>query len=114
MPGTWADVGKQLGYGPAATPHTVGPAIQAGAFYMARLRRSWSSPRPDEDRHKLALASYNAGLGHILTAQRLCGGVLLYEPIMVCLPRVTGRHAQETLGYAPSIWKWWRRMEITR
>lgn len=110
MPGTAADIFPLLGYG-ALDRRLAAPSIEAGAFYMARLRKSWSSPRPWEDRHKLALASYNAGMGHILSAQRLCGGAVLYDPIMACLPQITGRHAAETLGYAPTIWHWWALME---
>lgn len=110
MPGTAGDVFPLLGYG-ALDRRLAEPSIAAGAFYMARLRAAWSSPRPWEDRHRLALASYNAGLGHILASQRACGGALLYEPLMACLPQITGRHAAETLGYAPSIWRWWQRME---
>ncbi len=114
MPGTWADVSRQLGYGAAVTPHMAGPAIEAGAAYMARLRRGWSSPRPEDDRLKLAQASYNAGFGNILAAQRACNGAVLYPPIMECLPRITGRHAAETLHYVPAIWRWWQMMEIGR
>ena len=47
MPGTWADVSRRLGYGDVS-PHVARYAIEAGAYYMASLRRQWSSPRPDE------------------------------------------------------------------
>jgi len=110
MPGTAADIFPLLGYG-ALDRRLAGPAIEAGAYYMARLRRGWSSPRPWGDRYRLALASYNAGFGNILKAQKACGGPALYEPIMACLPQITGRHAQETLGYAPRIYRWWEQME---
>lgn len=113
MPGTWDETLKAMGVG-AISRRSADISIRAGAFYMARLRSQWSSPRPWEDRHRLALASYNAGLGNILTAQRVCGGPLLYDPIMTCLPQVTGRHAAETLGYAPAIWKAWGQMESSR
>lgn len=104
MPGTAKDIFPLLGY-TALDRRLAGPSIQAGAYYMARLRRGWLAERPEEDRHNLALASYNAGMGHILEAQRLCGGNL-YAQIMACLPQVTGRHAAETLSYAPSIRRW--------
>lgn len=110
MPGTAEDLRRALGYG-ALDRHSVEPALRAGSFYMARLTRSWSSPRPWWDRHALALASYNAGFGNILQAQARCGDPALYEPIMRCLPQVTGRHAAETLGYAPRIRRWWAMME---
>ena len=74
----------------------------------------WSAPRPWQDRHKLALASYNAGFGNLLAAQRACGWPNLYEQIVACLPEITGRYARETLDYAPRIWRWWKLMEIER
>lgn len=113
MPATWTEVSRAMGR-ELVDRRLAAPSIEAGAFYMARLRRSWSSPRPWQDRHRLALASYNAGIGHILAAQRACGEPPLYEPIMACLPAITGRHAAETLGYAPSIWRWWNAMEAGR
>lgn len=110
MPGTAGDIFPLLGYA-AIDRKLAEPSIHAGAYYMARLRRSWSAPRPADDRHKLALASYNAGLGHILASQRACDGAALYEAIMKCLDSVTGRHAAETRGYAPAIYRHWARME---
>lgn len=86
-----------------AHPRDARHAIQAQAFYMARLMRVWSSPRPSADRLRLALGSYNAGVGHLIKAQKLCGNPVGYDSIMRCLPDVTGRHAQETLGYVPAI-----------
>lgn len=103
MPGTWGDM-RHAGAVPVdAHPRDARHAIQAQAFYMARLSRVWSSHRPDADRIRLALASYNAGAGHLIKAQKLCGDPVLFDQIMRCLPQVTGRHAQETLGYVPAI-----------
>lgn len=112
MPGTWADIAPHIGAGTLMRNHA-SAAIQAGAYYMASLRRSWSAPRPEDDRHRLALASYNAGLGNILAAQRACADPVLYEAIMACLPRITGRHAAETLDYAPRIYRWFHIMVTT-
>jgi len=95
MPGTWAEISRELRLPPGLSPHHAW-AIEAGAYYMAKLRAQWSAPRPAEDRHRLAQASYNAGLGHLLDAQRRCGGPPEYEAIVACLPRVTGRHSAET------------------
>jgi len=111
MPGTARDIFPLLGYA-AVDRRLAGPSIEAGAYYMARLRRAWHAPRPETDRHKLALASYNAGLGNILAAQRACDGAALYEAIMLCLESVTGRHAVETRGYAPAIYRWYAAMAV--
>lgn len=113
MPATWREVSAAMGLG-LVDRRLAEPSIQAGAYYMARLRGQWKSERPERDRHDLALASYNAGLGHILAAQRLCGDPRLYPDIMACLPAITGRHAAETLGYAPAIRRWHAAMEAGR
>lgn len=105
MPQSWADVIRQMGV-PGANPNDAKYAIQAGAFYMGRLMSDWSSPRPEVDRHKLGLASYNAGLGNILKAQKLCRNAAGYAQIMACLPQITGPYAKETLDYAPKIYRW--------
>jgi soluble lytic murein transglycosylase-like protein len=111
MPGTWADVAREIGAG-TASPHEARWAIPAGAYYMARLRRSWSSPRPQDDRHRLAQASYNAGLGNILKAQQRCGGARHYPEIIPCLEAVTGpRNSHETRTYVERIARWWAMME---
>ena len=50
--------------------------------------------------------AYNAGLGNILKSQKACGNPSGYDPIMVCLPQITGSSAKETLDYAPKIYRW--------
>lgn len=105
MPGTWAQVSRELRLPAGLSPHHAW-AIEAGAYYMAKLRAQWTAPRPAEDRHQLAQSSYNAGLGNILAAQRRCGGPPGYEDIIRCLPHVTGRHAQETITYVRRIAYW--------
>ncbi|MGE4526812.1 MAG: transglycosylase SLT domain-containing protein [Rhodospirillaceae bacterium] len=110
MPGTWQDLRRQLHLSPAASPHD-DVAIEAGAYYMARLRRAWSAPRPPDRRQELAQASYNGGLGNILAAQRACDDARDWSGIAPCLPAVTGRHAAETTGYVVAIAKWRAMME---
>lgn len=114
MPGTAAQIFPLLGYG-VLDRRLAAPSIEAGAYYMARLRAGWTAPRPWQDRHKLAQASYNAGPGNILAAQRACGDAdgnqpAGYDAIMACLPQITGRYAAETIEYAPRIWRWFAMM----
>jgi len=109
MPGTWSDVSRQLGY-VKLNPRMAGPSILAGAYYMSRMRNTWRAPRPEADRHSLAMASYNAGAGHLIKAQKLCGGANAYASIARCLPQVTGRHSRETITYVQRIWKYWTQM----
>ncbi|MDO8606169.1 MAG: transglycosylase SLT domain-containing protein [Phaeospirillum sp.] len=101
MPGTWGDLTRELRLG-NASPHAA-IAIEAGAYYMAKLRRGWRSERAAGDRNQLAQASYNAGMGHIVKAQGLCGGARLWAGIAPCLPQVTGIHARETTTYVERI-----------
>lgn len=109
MPGTWNDVARSLGYG-QLTPYMAEPAIDAGAYYMAKLYYGWSAPRSDMDRWDLARASYNAGFGSLLRAQQRCGQASGYRDIIRCLPEVTGRHAVETITYVDRIHRWYARM----
>jgi hypothetical protein len=112
MEASWDQVLREMGRNPALVDRRMaGPAIEAGAFYMAKLKRAWISPRPEEDRLKLAQASYNAGMGNILRSQQRCGNPAGYEPIMACLHLVTGHHAAETRTYVPRIWLLWLMLE---
>ncbi len=112
MPGTWLDVSKQLGFSNHISPHMAEPAILAGAYYMGKLRKSWSAKRPDADRHSLALASYNAGMGNLIKAQKLSGGEPAYAAIIAELPAVTGHYSKETITYVSRIWKYWTQMVL--
>lgn len=106
MPGTWADQAPGLGYG-AVSPHVAEAAILVGAAYMARLRRTWHAERTETDRRELAQASYNAGAGNILRAQRACGDARNWPEISRCLPQITGAHAAETITYVQRIRRWY-------
>lgn len=102
MPATWGEQTKRAGV--TGHPFNYDLNIQMAAQYMARLVANWTAPRPRKDQFSLALASYNAGLGHILNAQRQCDGAPLYNEIMICLPCVTGHHSIETNQYVQRIW----------
>jgi hypothetical protein len=112
MPGTAGDVAKVLKVSPDQfwLPEV---SIRAAGFYMGRLHRTWSAPRPAMDRYMIAAASYNAGAGHLIRAQSICGGGNLYREIIPCLPQVTGRHSAETIDYVQKIiGQWWPRMML--
>jgi len=59
---------RELGYRNLLDPVT---NIQAGTRYLARLREGFAPELYAEDRIWFALAAYNAGLGHVLDAQRV-------------------------------------------
>jgi len=109
MPATWAQITREMRLGRVSPHHEV--AIDAGAYYMRKLRGIWSAPRPADDRQRLAQASYNAGPGSILKAQAACDGAATWAAIAPCLPLVTGRHAVETTGYVASIARWRQMIE---
>ena len=108
MPATWKQISRELGYPEDASPRTPKLAINAGAYYMRKLRNGWSSPRPQLDRQQLAQASYNAGFGNLLKAQRACGGENLYPDIIRCLPQITGHFSNETITYVKRIEFWYK------
>lgn len=114
MPATWAEISAKAGFA-GASPRAIGPAINAGAYYMRRLAEGWRSPRPEIDRWDLARASYNAGMGSILAAQDLCDGLPLWSEISPCLAQVTGpRNSHETLTYIERIHRWYGEMVSCR
>ncbi|MFA7331004.1 MAG: transglycosylase SLT domain-containing protein [Candidatus Delongbacteria bacterium] len=103
MPGTWSDLAPKLGL---TNPWEVRQSIQAGIYYDARMWAIWKAPRPLEERIAFTLASYNAGAGHILKAQRLVpagGSNNEWTPVAARLHLVTGKHAGETRGYVTRI-----------
>jgi membrane-bound lytic murein transglycosylase MltF len=102
MPGTWADLEEELGI--IASPFNAKVNIRFGVHYMRKMVRFWKAPRTDEERLKLAQASYNAGAGSILRAQRLCNDASLWSQIAWCLPEVTGgKNSHETITYVERI-----------
>lgn len=116
MPGTWSDVVAQMNWDPAASRHDPKLGIQAWAYYQGRLFQTWRSQRPIEDRVSLAEASYNAGLGWILRAQKRCTELTestcaIWDEVMRFLPSITGEHSKETIGYTLRIRRIWAELE---
>ncbi|MDO6466791.1 transglycosylase SLT domain-containing protein [Neptunomonas phycophila] len=111
MPGTWVEVSRELGYG-NISPHMTKQSIDAGAYYMAKMRKIWSAPRPEADRHSLAMASYNAGAGNLIKSQKKAQGASSYAEIIAKLPQVTGRYSEETKTYVQRIWSYWTQMLV--
>lgn len=67
MPVTQMELIEKLGVPEAQSPHF---NIQAGMYHLRSLYRYFSDAKR-EDRLKLSLAAYNAGLGRILDAQEI-------------------------------------------
>lgn len=117
MPATWREIAPAIGLDPKLVPPVAAvPAIEAGAFYMARLSaqwRHWAGAGAGDalDVHRHAQAGYNAGSGHVLRAWRLCGEPRRWADTVRCLPQVTGRHAAETATYVERIARWRAQLE---
>ena len=77
--------------------------IEYAAAYIAHLRRVWSYPRSEWCRWKNVMASYNAGPGNIIKAQKASGGRTCWKHISAHLHKVTGKHAEETVSYVNTI-----------
>lgn len=105
MPGTWADAVRSLGVTRVFSP---AENVWAAGWYMRRRVNVWTArPRTAHQRLQLGQASYNAGLGNILAAQRLCSNALTWQEIKRCLPDVTGQHSAETIDYVVRIQRWY-------
>ena len=111
MPKTWIEWRIKSGYPTHDETHPEA-AIFTGACYMAHLVGQWKSPRPSIDRYLLAAASYNAGLGNIVKAQKAANMANGYRQIMAKLPTITEAHSAETITYCKRILQWWAQ-EIT-
>ena len=107
MPGTWAETAGRLGL--TCSPWDARCSIEVGAAYMARMLRIFSSPRSEYDRICWAQASYNAGAGNALRAQRV-GQTENCDEALGVWDQVTGWHAEETRGYIARIRRWTIRM----
>ena len=108
MPGTWEEQTERLGI--IASPFNPRANILVGASYMKRMVSFWKAPRPKIERLRLAQASYNAGAGNILKAQRKCQNKSLWKDISPCLVQVTGRHSEETITYVGRIQRWYEEL----
>lgn len=105
MPPTWRDMESKLGF--EGNPFIPDLNIQAAASYMDQLRDVWNRrERTNVQIHSLALASYNAGTGNILKAQKVSGDKRLWCEIQPSLVEVTGIHSKETTHYVEVIWKY--------
>lgn len=108
MPGTWRDAVAGAGLSPDASPYDARAAIRGAAWYTAWLRGRWTEPRSERCRQNLATASYNAGLGSILAAQRRSRAAgrpgICWPDLRGHLPAVTGPgHSAETCRYVARV-----------
>ena len=81
-------------------------SIWAQVYYMNKLFKVWDLGRADNERLKLAFASYNAGIRNILKAQKKSGNKKFWNEIKLSLSSVTGKNSIETITYVDNIFKY--------
>lgn len=81
-------------------------SIWAQVYYMNKLIKVWDLGRADNERLKLAFASYNAGIRNILKAQKKSGNKKFWNEIKLSLSSVTGKNSRETITYVDNIFKY--------
>ena len=86
--------------------------VVSGIYYDRQLYNNWRSKRPENDRIALMMASYNAGLGNPLKAQRLCiakkdtkQNCNLWSDIRIYAPKVNTWIYSESLNYVNKIFR---------
>ena len=100
---TWDETITQAGLPPGSSRLDPDVAIKAQAFYLNRLADVWLAPRSQGCRFRLALASYNSGIGNVIEAQKQSGGRQCWPDISPYQAVVTGDHATETINYVDRI-----------
>lgn len=78
-------------------------SIYAQVHYMNKLFKTWKVKRTNASRMQLALASYNAGAGSIIKAQKFSGEKKHWLEIKNHLEKVTGKNSKETIKYVSII-----------
>ena len=102
--GTWREAAAEIGMSNARRTDAKA-SLRAAAWYLERLNDKWIWDRNDDCRMNLALASYNAGFGNVLKAQRVSGMTKCwYDDVRGGLEDVTGpKHSRETLDYVDRV-----------
>lgn len=85
----WGECVAALGINAARTHARA--SILCGGWYMNRMLRGWTTERSMIERSRFGWASYNAGLGTILRAQRRTNGSIYWCNVRRYAPQET-RH----------------------
>lgn len=103
MPATWQEWSSRLKFPENASVFEPRYAIEFCCAYMRSRRAFWYVERPEEDRWKLALASYNCGPGYLIEAQKIAHGASRYDDIIACLGYVRRVDHVQVETYVRSI-----------
>ena len=104
MPSTYKDIQSRAGLGSIDDPEW---NIAAGIMHDRSLWRRWERDSIATDRREFMFASYNAGEGTIMNAQRACVARSLdrraWSSVETVAPEVPRWRYRETLGYVRKI-----------
>jgi len=109
MPGTFDEIKRRNKFvkGSVMDPKV---NIRAGVWYDKDIWKRWSRKKTLQDRIDFMMASYNAGRGHIINAQKYCitdpityGDPNTWQCIDNTLHLITGKHSFETRTYVNRI-----------
>ena len=105
MPFTWKEISHKLKIN--ADVKDVKWNIAGGIYYNRRMFLIWKGERPLNERIDFMFASYNAGAGNIIKAQKLVvdDDPMFWSSVAKVLNQVTGRHSKETVNYVKRIKK---------
>jgi membrane-bound lytic murein transglycosylase F len=134
MPITEEDIKRDIEYD--YINHKPEENIAAGLLHLSKLLDYYSYIQDETERTKLALATYNAGLGHIIDASSICKTERLnpnkWENIRASLAKLTREHYEvhldvwsagkprygyfknyiETVTYVDKIWYYYQEFKI--
>ena len=107
MPATWNELTKYNKYLIGKSVADPKYNIYAGINYDYKMFSIWKAKRPIEDKYCFMFASYNAGAGNIIKAQRyvLNNNPNLWKNVGEVLYKVTGNHSKETNDYVVRIFE---------
>jgi len=81
--------------------------ISAGIYYNRQMWNAWKKKHTLQDKIDFMFGSYNAGRGNIIKAQTNAKSQGLnphqWKSVEIMLPKVTGKHSQETIRYINKI-----------
>lgn len=78
-------------------------SIQGGIHYDRQMDTFFKQVIQPE-RKRFMFAGYNAGPGNIQKAKKLANSNI-WDQVAISLPKVTGQHSKETIGYIKRIYK---------
>ena len=112
MPDTFKWVVKRVGMN-GADVFKAKDNIYAGVAYLSWIHGQWSPKRTSWQRFELTFASYNAGIGNVLKAQKTCNNSMVWKVIKGCLHDVTGKNnSEQTIDYVSKIERWYGELKV--